>query len=360
MRIEDIDRNFKAAELNGKLYNFFDVTDGVFEINGFPWRKKSGKFCRLPEELLTDESINLGARQLAWHTSGGMLRFKTNSPSIALKVKTSFKTNMSHMPKSGSSGFDIYTGTGKNKKFINGLIPPADNNIMEKNIDLSTTGTMTELTVNFPLYDGTEEVLIGVEPAASIMPPTQYAISKPVLFYGSSITQGGCASRPGNAYSHHLGRWLDAEIINLGFSGSGRGELAIANAIASLDLSAFVMDYDWNATTPEFLQKTHEPFFKAIREKCPELPVIFITRCDTDRGPEEDVKQRVKIIRNTYNNAILAGDEKVFFIDGKILFGRKDRDACTVDGCHPNDIGFLRMAEHIYPVLAKALGVTEE
>lgn len=359
MKIEEIDSNFKSAELNGKLYNFFDIHDEPFEINGFPWRKKSEKFCRLPEKLLSDESINLGARQLAWHTSGGMVRFKTNSPSLAVKVKTSFKTNMSHMPRSGSSGFDVYAGTGKNKKFIDALIPAVNANIIEKNIELGHSGVTKELTINFPLYDGTEEVMIGVEPGNSISAPTPFTIQRPVLFYGSSITQGGCASRPGNAFSHLLGRWLDAPIINLGFSGSGRGETAVAEAIATLELSAFVMDYDHNAATPEYLKKTHEIFFRIIREKHPGLPVIFVTRCDCDKGPEDEVKQRMKIIKDTYNNAILAGDTKVSFIDGKILFGKKDRDACTVDGCHPNDVGFMRMAEHIYPVLSKALGISE-
>ena len=123
----------------------------------------------------------------------------------------------------------------------------------------------------------------------------------------------------------------------------------MAEAIASLDLSCFVFDYDHNAPTPEYLQETHETFFKIIRHAQPELPVVFVSRPDFYGTPSDN--QRREIIRQTYQHAIADGDQNVYFIDGERLFGDFERDGCTVDRCHPNDVGFLRMADVIYPVI---------
>jgi hypothetical protein len=156
-----------------------------------------------------------------------------------------------------------------------------------------------------------------------------------------------------------LCRKVDAEQINLGFSGSGRGEIAVARAIAGLKLSAFVYDYDHNAPDPDHLKKTHEPFFRVIRDAQPDLPVIMMSCCDfrirSMRAGAEAIARRREIIRENWQKAVDAGDRNVYFIDGETLFGRKMHDACTVDGCHPNDLGFYRMYKHVLPVLKTAL-----
>ena len=123
----------------------------------------------------------------------------------------------------------------------------------------------------------------------------------------------------------------------------------MAELICGYDMSCFVMDYDHNAPTLEHLKETHEPFFKYVRERHPELPIILVSR------PDNCDDERINVILNTYNNAVKAGDKNVYFINGKDLFTDKDRDACTVDGCHPNDLGFYRMAKAIAPVVKKAL-----
>jgi hypothetical protein len=177
----------------------------------------------------------------------------------------------------------------------------------------------------------------------------------PIVFYGSSITQGGCASRPGNCYAHHVCRWLDAPMVNLGFSSNGLGQLEMAEYINSLDMSALVMDYDHNAPDFHHLEKTHERFFQAIRTAHPTLPVVFLSRPDFDFEAELNIRRRA-VIRATYENAFRQGDRNVWFLDGERLFGTTDRDTCTVDTIHPNDLGFLRMAKCLHPVLVQALG----
>ena len=174
------------------------------------------------------------------------------------------------------------------------------------------------------------------------------------MFYGSSITQGGCASKAGSAYTTILCRRLDAAQINLGFSGNARGEERMARHIASLPMRLFVMDYDHNAPTPEHLEKTHESFFRIIREAQPDLPVMIISRPSFDVNPEENAVRR-DVIRKTCEHALAAGDRHVAFVDGETLYGQADRDLCAVDGTHPNDLGFWRMAEALEPILRPLL-----
>lgn len=368
MRIEDIDKNFAKESLNGIDFVFMPAYQKPIELDGLPFFEKEGKYCRLPEGALKRQ--NEGVQALAWNTAGAQLRFRTNSPVIAIKVQLLGPVAMSHMPLSGNSGFDVYFGQGTAKRFYKAVMPGVGQEeytgllLDARHLSANTPETpaldyipgtgMREATINFPLYNGVKSVEIGLAPGAEVAAPTPFAIEKPIVFYGSSITQGGCASRPGNCFIQHLSRRLDANVINYGFSGSARGEEAMAEIIAGFDMSAFVLDYDHNAPNVEHLMKTHEPFFKYIRERHPELPVIFVTKPDIDNALVVSQK-RLEVVKATYDKAVAGGDRHVFFVDGRTLFGITDRDACTVDGCHPNDLGFLRMADAIEPLLRKAL-----
>jgi lysophospholipase L1-like esterase len=355
--IEDIDQNFRAQEINSRKYHFLDIAAKPLQLDGFAWLGEEKEFCRLPARMISKESpLNDDAKTLSWRSSGAVVRFKTNSQSIALKAELRDNGIMAHMPLSGMSGFDLYLNTGRGLTFCRNIRPTsAKPGFVEGVFSENLGAEMRECAIYLPLYNGIKTVEVGFAPGAEVQSPEPLKYPDPVLFYGSSITQGGCASRPGNAYTHFLTRWLGANMINLGFSGSGRGEIVMAECIASLKLSAFVMDYDHNAPDPGHLGDTHENFFNAIRKKQPELPIVMLSKCDFENGDPEINSKRREIIKRTYSNAVKAGDRNVYFIDGETLFGKTHRDACTVDGCHPNDIGFLRMAETILPVLKKAL-----
>lgn len=330
---------------------YYNAFSGRFSISGFPWLEENKSLARLPESKL--DQLPEPIRYLSHHTAGGSIRFVTDSSVLAVKVRLSSSGDMSHMPRSGSSGLDFYIGSGTDKKFFGMAMPELGRSEYEK-VFLGLNKEMREWTLHLPLYNGIEELLIGLDPDASLKTPNPRAVEKPVVFYGSSITQGACASRPGNAYSHILGRWLDADVVNLGFNGNAKGEPELAEIIATIDASAFVMDYDYNAPDADHLAATHERFFKIIREAKPTLPVIFITKPDVDVDPVNSPIRR-DFIFGTYKKAMNSGDKNVYFIDGETLFGHQDRDACTVDGCHPNDLGFMRMATHIYPVIKEVL-----
>lgn len=334
-----------------KLYN---ITDAPLKIYGLAVTDAvQRRFWKLPPEMLQKmpQYSYLGRR-----TAGGRVRFCTDSKTLFIRMTLAQTKEDINIPLSGSAGADIYLGCGKESRFL-GYIAP-DRHVMEE-ITVEKTfkksSEMEVVTINLPRNDHLLAMEIGVEEDARVEEAPAYTIGSPIVFYGSSITEGGCASRAGNAYTSIVSRWLDADYYNYGFSGSARGEKEFAEYIASLqDISAFVLDYDHNTKTAQELADTHEAFFKIVRAAHPNLPILMMSKPDVDKVGVE-AEERMQIIHNTYQNAKNAGDDKVWFLDGGKFFGECGRAECTVDGTHPNALGFMRMAEHVYPVLQEML-----
>ncbi len=350
---------------------FYSIIDLPIKIYGLAVKDAAQrKFYKLPEEMLEKmpRYDYLGRR-----ACGGRVRFATNAKSMVIRMTLAGTKEDINIPLSGSAGADVYLGVGKSSKFIGYIAPKehvTEEVMVEKEFslveeeslgqpegaDLNQEKTNTTIvTINLPRNDHLLAMEIGIEEGAIIEEAPEYTIDKPIVFYGSSITEGGCASRAGNAYTSIVCRWLDTDYYNYGFSGSAKGESVFAEYIAGLEnISALVYDYDHNAPTPEHLEETHEAFFKIIRKAKPELPVLMLSRPDLKDGIE-DAAKRAEIIRKTYQNAVDSGDKNVWFLDGRIFFGEEGREECTVDGTHPNALGFMRMAEKIYPVLKEIL-----
>lgn len=333
---------------------FYHITEKPLKIYGLAVAdKETRRFWKLTEEALAKfpQYDYLGRR-----ACGGRVRFCTDSPRMTIRMTLAQTKEDINIPLSGSAGADIYLGSGKDAVFL-GYLAPAVHVMEEITVEktFEKNGEMELVTINFPRNDHLLSMEVGVEENAQMKEAPEYSIQEPIVFYGSSITEGGCASRAGNAYTSILGRWLDADYINLGFSGSARGEEEMARYIAGISpMSLFVYDYDHNAPDAAWLARTHEPFFRIIRESRPDLPVVMLTRPDADKEPLE-AKERRDIIHRTYENARKAGDELVWFVDGGTYFGSEGRSECTVDGTHPNALGFMRMAQTLYPVLKMAL-----
>lgn len=350
MKITDVDKNFILPGLEENLEaDVYNVKENTFCLFGLI---VDDIFRRMPQEIAdkTSEGVSI----LNKHTAGGRLRFKTDSEFISLKVKYPNIGDMYHMPKTGSAGFDVYAdGTFWH------IIAPDTTECEEylggtRHFD---TRKMREITIDFPLYNEVEELYIGLEKGSVFEEASNFNTDKPIVFYGSSITQGGCVSRPGNSYAAIVARKVNSDYINLGFSGNGKAEEIMGDYIANLPMSVFVMDYDHNAPDIEHLEKTHERFFKQIREKNKELPIIIISKPDIrfcNQYNDISIKRR-EIIKATYDNAVKAGDKNVYFIDGESLFVDEDWDLCTVDRTHPNDLGHYCMAQGIIPFIKKAL-----
>ena len=330
MDISKIDKNFAAKAVDENGFSFYDVKETPLVIEGLAWFEENNQaYYRLPKTM-TEKEINSGALELAHHTSGVCVRFRSNSKELMIRAKLAHNAEFNHMPRTGTSGFDsLYKISGKKLRYNHTVQVNSGETDILASLGENPEGLMCDWVVNFPLYSGVEKVEIGVKADSKLLAPKKHKTPYPILFYGSSITQGGCASRPANCYSSMLCRKVDAEQINLGFSGCGKGEIAVAKVIANLKLSAFVFDYDHNAPDEKHLQATHEPFFQIIRKVQPDLPVIFLSKCDfyksNPKVAESNVRRR-EIIRKTYQNALKNGDKKVYFVDGETLFGKEHAD----------------------------------
>jgi len=329
-----------------------DVFEEPFAIHGLYQPHNLRCFRRLPENVAKATSEDVYA--LSRHTSGGRLRFRTDSDYVAINTSLSGGNVMPHMPLTGSHGFDLYVGN----EFFKAFIPPFDKLTSYDSIIRFNEKRTRDITLHFPLYSGVDSLHIGLPDTATLEKASPYLPGKPVVYYGSSITQGGCAGRPGNAYPAHICRNLNRDYICLGFSGSARGEAAIVDYMSDMEMCIFVCDYDHNAPNVAHLQETYPYIYKRFRERQPDLPIIFISKPDINLSNYEDLKRR-DVIYQAYSRAIADGDENIFFIDGYGLFESTTRADCTVDGCHPNDLGFYRMAEVIGGVIKYVLNRKE-
>ena len=343
--ITKIDKNFKVnTNINKEDIKFYDARVSPFRVYGVFY--DDGKFRRMPEKIA--KTVSNGVHSLHANTAGGRVRFKTNSPYVAINVKMTCITRMDHFPLCGSAGFDLYA----DGVYVSTFRPPyCMTDGYESLIELGA-GKMREITINLPLYSDVCELYIGLASDAKIHAPTPYRVEKPVVYYGSSVTQGGCASRPGTAYQSFISRELDTDFINLGFSGNAMAEEEMYNYIKTLDMSAFVMDYDYNSPSIEHLTSTHEKMFLAIREAQPNLPIVILSAPIAVLNEEYTVRR--EIIKTTYTNALARGDKNVHFIDGPTLMAICGTDG-TVDNVHPTDLGFFSMAKAIIDVLKEIL-----
>ncbi len=357
LSIEQIDPNFASATVDCSDVEFFSPRVAPMQIHGLLNPEAGGPFHRLPHPLA--KQLNPRIEHLNLHTAGGRIRFKTNAQKIVIKSILPFLEPMKHMPLTGSACFDMYVDGHYVKPFMPNFDIFDAYSADEKSGDVGfyafhefKNNDLKEIELGFPLYNPVDDVFIGLSKGAEILPPTPYQRQTPVVFYGSSITQGGCASHPGNSYQAILSRRLNCDYVNLGFSGNAKGDLVLAEYIGALKMSAFVMDYDHNAMHAEHLAQTHEPFFKAVRAAQPELPIVLVSVADDSLS---DKQQRREVILNTYCNALAAGDKNVYFVDGTEIYREVGVDLCTVDHCHPNDLGFWCMANAIEKPLAEIL-----
>ena len=335
MDISKIDSNFIVeTKIKRDGLVFFDPQKEPFRIYGV--MTEGGRYRRMPESVALATSA--GVHGLHSNTAGGRVRFVTDSPYIAIVAKMDVMSKMPHFTFTGSAGFDLYTGT----RYLKTFVPPMDSTGgFEQAVDIDEPGER-EYTINMPLYSNVIEFFIGLKEGSVLKAAPAYSYEKPIVYYGSSITQGGCCSRPGNTYQSIIGRELDCDHINLGFSGNAKAEDAISDYIANLDMEIFVYDYDHNAPTVEHLKETHEKMFLNFRSKHPTTPVLMLTRPKYHITPNE--RERLAVVRATYERAVANGDKNVYFIPGTELLIELVRDAALVDNCHPTDAGFVSMA----------------
>ena len=329
-----------------------------FRLAGFAWYATDRRYRRMP--LHPPQPLPDAVDMLANHTAGGQIKFQTDSPRLSVRAKLVGPADMDHMPCTGQCGVDCYLGMPRRQRFCSVTRFGQRDAAYECIMFDALPRELRNVVLNLPLYMGVQELAVGLAPDARVLPPPPPAIGRPAVFYGTSITQGGCASRPGMAYTNILSRRLNVEIVNLGFSGSGRGEPEVARSVALVGQpAAFVLDYAPNTDGPEHLAKTFPTFVRILRESHPSVPILALSRIRFSHDVFEPgwEKHRVgfeAMLRNAVAELQEAGDRQVSFHSMADALG-DDFDECTVDGVHPTDLGFLHMADALEPVMRRLL-----
>lgn len=357
MDIYSIDSNFRLSNIKEQDVEWHEITKKEFSLHGVFFDENSNEFSRMSVEIAKSVSDNV--RLLSRMTAGGRLRFKTDSPYIAIQCVAPCIAPMRHMPLTGSHGFGLFVDGVYRSMYapdygvITRAIEGQSKWFAFEGLRETRIKKIADCLLCFPLYCGVANLKIGIKKGSSLQAAKTYTYPNPLVFYGSSITQGGCASYSGSDYVNLLSQWLDFDYINLGFSGNAKAEPRMCDYLADLHAAAYVLDYDYNAPNAEYLSRTHYPLYETVRNKNPNVPIVFVCKPDYDYDLESD--ERRAVIYGTYCKAKAQGDDLVWFIDGEGMFGSFERNACTVDTCHPTNLGFYRMAKTIAPVLKEVL-----
>jgi len=315
---------------------------------------KEKNYARFPMEYkgrVRDEVWNLGQ-----HAAGISIRFRTNASVISVKWSVLGDNTMDHMPSTGIKGIDLYAFVDNNWKYVNTGRVTGRNN--EFTLVQTTQGVYREYLLNLPLYDGVDSLQIGVNGGAIIsMPEEEYLVrNKPVVYYGSSIAQGGCASRPGMAFTNILSRMLDRSFINLGFSGNGTFDRPVGEAMCEMDAALYVIDCNPN-TQRDLIYGRAVDLVRLLKEKKPGVPVLLVEGFYYENGfgkpvDSETAKKNAELGK-VYKTLQDAGVQKIYYLKGEGMIG-SDHEG-TVDGVHPNDLGMMRIAETLMPAIKNIL-----
>jgi lysophospholipase L1-like esterase len=344
----------------GPPLRWVQLPNAQMEVDGLPWYgENGGELFRLPASL--KDTYRKPVWELAQSPSGGRIRFRTNATTLAIRLEYPGSPGMSNMHAFGQTGVDLYADGVYRGTAIAGRDAKAGTTA-EHIYFKEQTATFREITLYLPLYSPVKVMGIGVDPEARVEHAKSFAIARPFVFYGTSITQGGCASRAGMSYQAILGRMLNADFVNLGFSGNGLGEPELARAVAGIDAECFVMDFAQNNPTVESLTQAYAPFLETIRGKHPETPILVITPIYSSReawSRDARLEGMRELIRQVAARRIAGGDRHIEIVEGTDLLGPSRGDG-LVDGTHPNDLGFQWMAEGLASRVAKMGGIKLE
>lgn len=346
----------RARSEPGSATLWYDIRD--LGVEGQGWTETKSPFDRLPAKA---EGI---VRQAVWNLSrdstGLCVRFVTDSPTIEARwTLNKALLAMPHMPATGVSGLDLYARADDGKWRWLAVGQPKVSPTNSVRLVTGLPKGPREFLLYLPLYNGVSSVELGLPKDRQIakVEPLPEALRKPILFYGTSITQGGCASRPGMVHTAILGRQLNRPIINLGFSGNGKMEPELAELLAELDPAVYVLDCLPNMNAKE-VEERLEPFVRTLRKAHPDTPIVLAEDRNYTHGfilasPREHNERNHAALRTAHEHLVAEGIKGLHYLPGDQQIGSDGEG--TVDGSHPTDLGFLRMAEAFGAVLTPIL-----
>ena len=325
-------------------------------MEGKGWTDTKSFYDRLPARA--ESLVTPAVWRLSQDSAGLCVRFVTDVTGIAARWTLRRESlAMPHMPASGVSGVDLYVNEGGRWHWL-AAGRPSTSRTNEAVLVRGLDGSKREFALYLPLYNGVSDVEIGVTGGKMFEPaPSRPAKIKPIVFYGTSIVQGGCAARPGMAYPAILGRRLHWPTINLGFSGSAHSEPEVARLLAELDPAVYVLDPLPNMSADTVAARL-ESFVTTLRQAHPDTPIILVENLDypvskfiTKTSQQIDPKNAK--LREIHHRLMRSGQKRIHLFPAAKFIG--DDGEATVDGVHPTDLGFMRMADALEPVLQRAL-----
>jgi len=321
-----------------------------FTMLGQGWTDLAHAYDRLParaEAIVRPELWNLSTQ-----SSGLAVYFSSNTTSIHDRWDLRYNGDLSHMAATGVKGVDLYAWSEGKWQFVNCGRPSGKKNESELISGMNSEGK--QFLLYLPLYDGIDSLFIGVDRGSEISSPEESKFTgKPIVFYGTSITQGGCATRPGMAYTSIIERKLGREVINLGFSGNGRMEPELAELMAEIDAACFVIDCLPNLSSEQVTERTI-PFVEILKGIHPDIPLLLIESAIPEKGffnqeRRNEVEAKNKNLFSSFQQLQQQGIEEIYYVPWEKLLGY-DHEA-TVDGVHYTDLGFMRYANRIIQYL---------
>ncbi|MDB2336246.1 SGNH/GDSL hydrolase family protein [Flavobacteriaceae bacterium] len=340
-----------------KEITYFGRDHFIIEGTSISDSLKESPYDRLP--ISYKDKVREPVWDLSKASAGITVRFHSNSTSISLKWTILNDFDMPHMASTGIKGIDLYTKYNNKwryvtsagalvgqKKYQNNEV--ASDSINEYELITNISSEFREYKLFLPLYDGVTKLEIGIDSDAQIKKATPNT-KKPIVFYGTSITQGGCASRPGMAHTNIISRKLDVDCINFGFSGNGRMETPIIELISEIKASVYVIECLQNMNIKQVKERVL-PLVKIIRKKQPSTPIIFVENmmyktAFLDKTIETELIQENLALKNEYDKILKNGFQNIFYIEDMKADGMDNEG--TVDGVHLTDLGFLRYANYI-------------
>ncbi|MEI6871382.1 MAG: SGNH/GDSL hydrolase family protein [Verrucomicrobiota bacterium] len=349
-----LDPALAASKASTEAVEWHDVTQWGVEGREWSKRERLSYFDRLPAEA--EKTVTANVWKLSRDSAGMMVRFKTDATSLHVHYKlTKESLAMPHMPATGVSGVDFYARDEAGKWRWVMVSKPATQEARAEVIKGLAPG-MREYAAYLPLYNGVQFLEIGVPLGARFegLPPRE----KPIVFYGTSITHGACASRPGMVHTAILGRRFDLPVLNLGFSGNGRMDAAIGDFLTEVDAAAYVIDCLPNMGPADVSAKC-VPLVQQLRASRPETPIVLVedrrfTNAWITPAKSKFHDENHAALKSAWEKLQELGVRNLFYIEGDALYGT-DGEGAT-DASHANDLGFLRQADIFEPVLKKALG----
>ena len=330
----------------------FDWRDGIADLalegRGYPLT--ADPYTRLPatfKDVVTQSVWNLSRTTIGFHA-----RFVTDSDEVMVRWKVGPAT----VPPPYFSyvfycGIDVYARSADGV-WRHRVAAAPDYASGEGELRLAWTPG-EECMVYLPVRVSPERFAVGVKAGASFLPARPRATAKPVVHYGTSIVNGGVASRPGLVFPAIMSRLADVEVVNLGFSGAGKMELPMADVVAGVEASLYIVDCEWNMHVA--LEETnYEPFVRRLRELRPGVPILLCGACT-----ERPVPRETEVFsRGVFEK--LKAEDPAKWADLHYLSGvdaLPNDDECTLDHCHPTDYGFLQMGRVYADAVKRILGI---